>query len=67
MVSPDPVPDPPKLEWVLFDSFHLSNLSSNPIASAFESSLKLVCFLFVFFSISGVLTLDQVVVLLFPD
>ena len=66
MVSPDPVPDPPKLEWVLFDSFHLSNLSSNPIASAFESSLKVVCCFF-FFSISGVLTLDQVVVLLFPD
>lgn len=65
MVSPDPVPDPPKLEWVLFNSFHLSNLSSNPIASAFESSLKVV--LFFFFSISGVLTRDQVVVLLFPD
>ena len=64
MVSPDPVPDPPKLEWVLFNSFHLSNLSSNPIASAFESSLKVVLF---FFSISGVLTLDQVVVLLFHD
>ena len=63
MVSPDPLPDPPKLEWVLFDSFHLSNLSSNPIASAFESFLSF----FFFFSISDALTLDQVVVLLFPD
>lgn len=53
MVSPDPVPDPPKLEWVLFNSFHLSNLSSNPIASAFESSLKVVLFFFFPFLVSS--------------